>query len=226
MVSFRRWFPALAGLALFTGLASAQVNNNQLSCATNVSVTPTLRAEGYTEQTGDVTLNCTGGTLLAPGSQIPAVNFQVFYNTAVTSRLLPVSNVSNNISEALILIDEPGSGLPGYGPSLPQKLCPTPLTGCVQFVNNNAAGTAPLGSAVDSCLSFGATGCALTSTTFGANVFQGVVNGNSVTFFGIPVLAPVTSGASRVFRMTNVRVNATSLSGGSAAGATPVIASI
>jgi hypothetical protein len=211
-------------LALFTGLASAQVNNNQLTCATNVSVTPTLRAEGYTEQTGDVTLNCTGGTLLAPGSQIPAVNFQIFYNTAVTSRLLPVSNVSNNISEALILIDEPGSGLPGYGPSLPQKLCPTPLTGCVQYVGTQAGPT--LGTAVDSCVSFGPTSCAQTSAIFGANVFQGVVNGNSVTFFGIPVLAPVTSGSSRVFRMTNVRVNATSLSGGSAAGATPVIASI
>jgi hypothetical protein len=224
MVSFRRWFPAFAGLALFTGLASAQVNSNQLNCATNVSVTPTLRAEGYTEQTGDVTLNCTGGTLLTPGSQIPQVNFQVFYNTAVTSRLLPVSNVSNNISEALILIDEPGSGLPGYGPSLAQKLCPTPLTGCVQYVGTQAGPT--LGTAVDSCLSFGATSCAQTSATFGANVFQGVVNGNSVTFFGIPVLAPVTAGSSRVFRMTNVRVNATSLSGGSAAGATPVIASI
>jgi hypothetical protein len=225
MVSFRKMILALTATTVFAGLAGAQViGNNQLTCATNVSVTPTLRGEGYTEQTGDVTLNCTGGVNLPVGSQIPQVNIQIFLNTAVTSRLLPVSNVSNNISEALILIDEPGSGLPGYGPSLPQKICPTPLLGCIQYV-----GTVPgptLGTAVDSCTSFGATICAQTSSVFGANVFQGVVSGNSVTFFGVPVLAPVTAGSSRVYRVTNIRANATALSGGSAAGATPVIASI
>jgi hypothetical protein len=57
-------------------------------------------------------------------------------------------------------------------------------------------------------------------------VIQGVVSGNSVTFFAFPVLAPVTAGASRVYRITNIRANASALSGGSAAGATPVIASI
>ena len=51
------------------------------------------------------------------------------------------------------------------------------------------------------------------------------MNGNSVTFFGIPVLAPGTT-ASRMFRITNVRVNANPLAGGSASGASPVQASI
>jgi hypothetical protein len=51
------------------------------------------------------------------------------------------------------------------------------------------------------------------------------VSSNSVTFFGIPVLAPGTT-ASRVFRITNVRVNANPLAGGSASGASPVTASI
>lgn len=214
MVSFRRYILAFTILALFAGLASAQViGQNQLTCATNVSVTPTLRSEGYTEQTGDITLNCTGGVALAPGAQIPAVNMQIFLNTAVTSRLLPQTNVSNNISEALILIDEPGSGLPGYGPSLAQKICPTPLTGCTQYVGTTGV---TLGTAVDGPA----------STVFGANVMQGVVSGNSVTFFGVPVLPPVTAGASRVYRITNIRANASALSGGSAAGATPVIASI
>jgi hypothetical protein len=214
MVSFRRYILAFTILALFAGLASAQViGQNQLTCATNVSVTPTLRSEGYTEQTGDITLNCTGGVALAPGAQIPAVNIQIFLNTAVTSRLLPVTNVSNNISEALLLIDEPGSGLPGYGPSLAQKVCSTPLTGCTQYVGTTGV---TLGTAVD----------APASTVFGANVMQGVVSGNSVTFFGVPVLPPVTAGSSRVYRITNIRANASALSGGSAAGATPVIASI
>ena len=90
MVSFRRCILALTVLALFAGLASAQ--NQPLSCATNISVTPTLRSEGYTEQTGDISLICSGGfSTGAVGSQIPAVNIQIFLNTAVTSRLLPIS---------------------------------------------------------------------------------------------------------------------------------------
>ncbi|HKF51601.1 MAG TPA: hypothetical protein VKB26_04775 [Candidatus Acidoferrales bacterium] len=39
------------------------------------------------------------------------------------------------------------------------------------------------------------------------NVFQGEVSGNQVTFVGIPTLAPVTSGASRIYRITNIRAN-------------------
>jgi hypothetical protein len=68
----------------------------------------------------------------------------------------------------------------------------------------------------------------VTTTTPGANVFQGIVTpgSNQVTFFGIPVLPPVTSGSSRVYRITNIRVNATTLGATSASGATPVIASV
>ena len=46
-----------------------------------------------------------------------------------------------------------------------------------------------------------------------------------MTFFGVPVLPPTTTG-SRVFRITNVRVNAQPLAGGSASGGSPVQASI
>ena len=132
MVSFRRGITALGMFALFTGLAAAQVGQtgqSQLTCNTNVTVTPALRGEGFTEQTGDITISCTGGAPLAPGASIPLVNIAVFYNTTVTSRLLPTTTnqTSNQTSEALLLIDEPGSGLPGYGPSLPQVLCTTPL---------------------------------------------------------------------------------------------------
>ena len=225
MIDFRRWILALAVLTPFAGLASAQVTgNNQLTCATNVSVTPSLRAQGYTEQTGDITLTCTGGFTTVPGAPIPQVDITVFLTTAVTSRLLPISGGNQNVSEALLLIDEPGSGLAGYGPSLAQKVCPTPATGCLQYVGTQAGVT--VGTAVDACTTFAGNTCTTTSAVFGANVFQGIVSGNSVTWFGIPVLPPVSSGASRVFRFTNIRANATSLSGGSAAGSTPVIASI
>src|SRR2546429_599609 len=76
----------------------------------------------------------------------------------------------------------------GYGLSLAQKLCSTLTTGCTQYVGNVAGVT--LGTAVDSCATFAVGGaCTTTSSVFGANVFQGIVSGNSVTWFGIPVLA-------------------------------------
>jgi hypothetical protein len=203
-------------LALFVGLASAQVGGTgqtQLTCNTNVTVTPALRGEGFTEQTGDITITCQGGAPLAIGASVPLVNIAVFYNTTVTSRLLPTTSPqsSSNTSEALLLVDEPGSGLPGYGPSLPQTLCPTPLTGCAAIVGFPAGSTNP--------------GAVTGGTTPAPNVYQGVVAGNSVTFYGIPVMPPTTTG-SRVYRITNVRVNAQPLAGGSASGASPVQASI
>src|SRR3954470_5508475 len=162
MVSFRKWILALTVIALFVGVAGAQVNTGTngggaLTCATNVSVTPSLRAEGYTEQTGDITISCTGGGVATPGSQIPQVNIAVFMNSQVTSRLLPITSVSNNTSEALLLIDEPGAANPptnltGTGPAQPQILCSTPLTGCIQYVGNTGA---TLGQAVSGCASQG-----------------------------------------------------------------------
>jgi hypothetical protein len=223
MVAFRRVITALAVLALFTGFALAQVGptGQPLSCTTQVAVTPQLRGEGFTEQTGDITINCTGGSSLAPGSTIPLINVTVSYNATVTSRLLG-SGSTNVPSEALLLIDEPGSGLTGFGPGLPQVLCTNPLTGCpavVGFPVNPVTGAvSPTPGAVSS------------GTTPAPNVYQGVLpaatSGNrSVTFFGVPVMPPTTSG-NRVFRITNVRIDATPLIGGSASGASPIQASI
>jgi hypothetical protein len=236
MADFRRVVTALAVLALFVGLAGAQVNpggvGQQLTCSTNVTVTPALRGEGYTEQTGDITITCTGGAVMTPGQQIPLVNIAVFYNTTVTSRLLPTTSgangqTSNATSEALLLVDEPGSGLPGYGPSLNQTLCTTPLTGCAAWVGTPTQGSnvSPTPGSVTTSGTTTSQGVFVPGTVPSPNVYQGVVNGNSVTFFGVPALPP-TSTASRVYRITNVRVNAQPLAGGSASGASPVQASI
>src|SRR5450756_2592279 len=106
MVDFRRVILALAVLSLFAGLASADVvgvGQSQLTCATNVTVTPLLRGEGFTEQTGDIIITCTGGGIPVAGTAIPLVNFTVFYDTNVTSRLF---STTTNASEALLLIDE------------------------------------------------------------------------------------------------------------------------
>ena len=215
MVDFRRFVLALAVLALFAGMVSAQTGGaaggTPLTCATNVTVTPQLRGEGFTEQTGDVTLSCTGGSAIAAGQPVPLVNFTIYYNTAVTSRLLPIasSGLGASVSEALLLVDEPGSNLGGYGAMLPQVLCTTPLTGCPATVGYQVNGTAVVPG----------------TTTPAPNVYQGVVSGNSVTFYGVPALPPTTTG-TRVYRITNVRVNATPLAGGSLSGATAVYASI
>jgi hypothetical protein len=232
MVDFRRWITALAVLALFTGLASAQVGGigpgGALTCTATVAVPPALRAEGMTELIGDIVLQCTGGSALAAGSVIPTANITVSLGTNVTSRLLPHSSLAA-ASEALLLVDEPNSGLPalvaGYGPGAPLSLCGTVTVGagpggCLQYVNYlNAAGAAdPAGFPVAVTASGG--------TTAAQNVFQGWVNGNQVVFNGIPILPPVTAGSARVFRITNVRANVAGLGGGGLPGTTQLLASV
>jgi len=234
MPEFRKWILALAVLALFAGLASAQVSTpgtvggNFTCTTTNGAVTPTLRSEGYTELTGDIVIACQGGPAPALGSTIATANFTIFLNTAVTSRLLQAT-AAGNASEALLLIDEPGSGLSGYGPSVPQTLCTTPSVGagaggCTQFVGT-FGGTPGVPIVASSCIAPACAAPNFTGTAQGANIFQGVVQGNSVTFFGVPILAPTSAGVSRVFRITNIRGNANQITAG---GPTPgsIVASI
>jgi hypothetical protein len=237
MPEFRKWITALAGLALFAGIASAQVTGNgfgtgAFTCTTtNGSVTPTLRAEGYTETVGDIVLICSGGTLPQGnnGVPVPTANFAIFLNTAVTSRLLPTATISN-ASEALLMIDEPGASLSaspetGYGPAQQQIPCGAANIGvgagpggCVEYMGTsttsagndqpNAAAVVPVASVSS------ATACTVAAPCgVGANVFQGIVSGNQVSFYGIPVVPPGTSG-TRVYRITNIRVNANGIAAG------------
>jgi hypothetical protein len=193
-------------IAVFTRLAGAQ----QESCSAQGTVSLPLRGEGFTEQTGDLIIACAGGIPLAPGANIPLITFTVFYNTTVTSRLLPTPGdpTTNHVSDALLLIDEPntcigctvGTSPPvSYGSTLPLIACLTPFAGCVQTVGAVAGPT--YGTAVSS------------GSTPAPNVYQGVVSGNSVTFNGVPVLPPGASG-TRVYRITNVLVNAQAVAGG------------
>jgi len=212
MVDFRRWITALAVLALFVGLAGAQVPgggsaNGSLICSATVAVPPALRAEGMTEVIGDILISCSGGGALAAGSTIPTANVTVSLGTNVTSRLLGIGGVSN-ASEALLIIDEAGASVakggtlvplvPGFGPDAPQTLCSTPqvgagIGGCAEFANT--VNGYPVAVSVAG------------GTTPAANVFSGLASGNQVTFEGIPILAPVSASTQRTFRITNVRAN-------------------
>jgi hypothetical protein len=246
-MNFRRWITALAVLALFAGFASAQVANSgagsgALQCAASVAVPPVLRSEGLTELVGDIVLTCTGGPTPVVGSTVMTANITVSFATSVTSRLLTYASLTPNLattntSEALLLIDEPGSGLAigpagtyagsatNIGPGAPQTLCAAPAgTGIPASLNGAGAG----GCVEYVALAGGDYVMSSSSTTYAApyNVFAGVVNSNQVTFYGIPILPPTSPGVARVFRMTNIRVNANTIGGGTYLGTNEVLASV
>jgi len=182
MADFRRWILALAMLVLVLGSvapASAQVQQ-AFACTANAAVPPTIRQEGITELTGDIVLNCVGGTPTPTGTPIPTANFTVFLTNPITSRVL-----SAPITEALLLIDEPTVSQ--------QKVCTNPT--------NPTASCAAVGSAIPGS-SFATNG--------DFNTYQGIVTGpNAITFLGVPVDAPTSpSSPARIFRMTNIRANA------------------
>jgi len=220
MADFRRWFTVLAVLAVMAFAANAQVGvasgsaNSLLACVATAAGTPELRPEGYTELAGDIVISCTGGPVLQTGAAIPTTNIVIYMAPAVpiTSRFIS----SNGASEALLIIDEAGSnittGVAGnYGPKAPQSLCTTvqqQATGgsscsAVVGVDPGATGGPYEVSIVPGSATGGSTG------TAAPNVYQGKVGdfgSNSVTFYNVPVLPPATSGVSRTFRITNIRV--------------------
>jgi hypothetical protein len=190
MADFRKWFFAFAAIALISSFAvpvSAQTTP-ALQCTANAGVPPTVRAEGLTELVGDLVLNCNGGTATANGQPVPQANVTVFLGAVnITSRL-----TSGSFSEALLIVDEPHSA---SNPTVPLSLCdPTNVTLGVCSINGTGSGLGTYSGAAGR-----------------PNVFQGRQTGaNQITFFGVPIDAPGTSG-TRIFRVTNIRGNANQL---------------
>jgi hypothetical protein len=207
MVAFRKWYLALAVFALMAMPAAAQVTSLPLTCFANAGVPPVVRAEGYTELTGDLVVTCTGGNPAAPF----LANFQLFLNTNITSRL-----VASDTSEALLMIDEPGLvrlDVNGNPSSNTTPFCVSP-----SLASNTAGGpgiaAAPCNPVVASetyqqntYTVFRAGRGAQPSQTIGG---QAVGNENLLVWAGIPVVPP-GSNRQRVFRITNVRANANGL---------------
>ena len=191
MADFRRWILAFVVLALALGcVVPASAQSNTFTCSATASVPPNIRHEGLTELLGDIVLTCTGGLTTPTGQPIPQANITVYLPAPFTSRIVPSNTTS---TEALLLVDDPaGSQV---------KVCPTPTNGltCVDTGDNGA--------------SFATNG--------GYNAFQGIIPPQpggtttppmAVTFLGVPVDPPTSSGApARVYRITNVRINASLL---------------
>ncbi len=219
MADFRRWFYALALVAMLAGLTvpvSAQAPPFQ--CIANAGVPPIVRGEGYTELVGDLTLNCTGGIPTPAGQVVPQVNFTILLNTNITSRLLS----GGLYNEALLIIDEPHSavnparnilncgapGAPDNGTSGP-TVCSIISDGNPADTYDgtpNAHGTGACGAQGNPAI--GTYGCGR------PNVFQGRTGTqqnpgqyNSVTWLGVPVDPPGTT-TTRTIRFTNIRADA------------------
>jgi hypothetical protein len=226
MADFRKWLIAFAAVALLLSLgapANAQLNP-QFNCIASSGNPPLVRSEGVTELVGDVLLQCTGGTPTTLGNPIPESNFQIFLNTNITSRII---SSSSNLSEALILIDEPytTNPVPPQTPVFPGGPVSAPATGAT--VTQTA------------CQAINQTNCSILGTGGGTgnagpykggvnsnfNIFQGYqVPGltNSVSWLGVPIDAP-GSQSTRTIRITNIRANACNLAGGATTSLIPTI---
>jgi hypothetical protein len=215
MADFRRYLTVLAVLALMAGAASAQIGvangsaSTLLGCNASAAAIPELRPEGYTELVGDIVITCTGGPIYAVGSIIPTTNITVSISPGapITSRYMSAGPGNGFSSDVLLLIDEPGStvasGVTGaYGPRAPQTLCNTTQ----QTAANNTSCPAIVG--VDN--GYLVSTVSGTGSANSTNVYQGRVNAElgpqSVTFYNVPVLPPATTGVSRTYRITNIRV--------------------
>jgi hypothetical protein len=223
MADFRKWFYALAVVALLAGLTvPASAQSTAVSCTNAGGVTPTVRSQGLTELMGDLVVQCTGGTPTAAGAVVPQVNFTVILSTNITSKLLSSNGLFN---EALMIIDEPNA--PGPNSNRP-------------ILNCGAAG------APDTSVESGPGVCSIISTGVPANTYDGTSNGfglagtcgagaapavgtygcgrpnvfqgrqgspfntgqaNTVSFLNVPIDPPGT-GTTRTIRVTNVRGNA------------------
>ena len=86
-MNFRRVVTALAVLAVFAAVASAQViNPTPINCTVSAASNANMRSEGTTEKTGDLLLTCTGGPTPTAGNLADRANIMVDFGVPVTSR--------------------------------------------------------------------------------------------------------------------------------------------
>src|SRR5258708_1338555 len=149
-------------------------------CTVSVDLPAIVASEGGAELASDVVIRCQGGSPAPAGQAIPQITLRAYTNTSVTSRLLMTSP---DLSEALLLIDDPAPQIQLVCPKLP---CSISGTG-------------------------GGVGADSTSPYNGAsghyNVFQATqIAANVIEWAGVPLDAP-GPGRVRTLRVTNVRAS-------------------
>jgi hypothetical protein len=217
----RNWSRLFAAFLVLAGLASSAQASGFI-CTSNAGVPAEVRADGLTELLSDLTLSCSGGTPTPAGQAFPQFNFTVLLNTNVTSRVV----AGEQFSEALLIVDDPASATNPDRPVLncgnagaPDSGMPGPGVCAIVSSGNPASsydGT-PNGFGSAACDGAGGRPPANTYGCGRPNIFQGRIGTpatpgqlNAVTFFNVPV-DPPGDGATRRFRITNLRANASSV---------------
>lgn len=224
MADFRKWFYALAVVALLAGLSiPAAAQGTAVTCNNGGGTTPIVRSEGLTELMGDLVLNCTGGNPTLANQQVPQVNITMILSVNITSKL----TAGGLFNEALLIVDEPNQAPPGPNSNRPILNCGAagaPDVGtesgpgvCSIISNGNPSqtydGTAnTYGTGV--CDNAGGRPPANSFGCGRPNIFQarqgnpfntGLIN--NISWLGVPMDPPGT-GTTRTLRFTNVRGNA------------------
>jgi len=203
MADFRRWILAFAALVLVLGSvvpASAQYG---VVCTASAGVAPTLRHEGFTELVGDIVVTCAKapGSVSTPvGTPVAQANITVNIGAPITSRVLGVPTglvapANVNLTEALLLIDDPRPGTTQVPCTNPYD----PTIACAAVANG--------------------FGSEFTTAPVSPNIFQGItglggpgIPSQTITFLGVPVDPPATG--SLTYRITNIRVDASNVAVG------------
>jgi len=229
MADFRKWLYAFAVVALLAGLTVPASAQTSFQTCIGGAVNPTVRAEGYTERAGDITITCSGGNTTIAGGTVPAITINVSMNTIITSKITSTA-FTPNFNEAMLLIDEPGTVTPAQvgPPAVPiiandllacgsagAPFDPVAGAGVCTIINDgaaNAAGQVGIYNGAKGAACVPAPTC--TDTAPGhPNAFQGrqVTSSNNqiIQFIGVPL-----DGGSHTLRITNLRANAVFLSGG------------
>jgi len=226
MADFRKWFYALAVVALLAGLsipAAAQGGSTAVNCINGGATTPIVRAEGLTELMGDLVLNCTGGNPTVANQAVPPVNITIILSVNITSKL----TAQSLYNEALLIIDEPNASAPSANSNRPILNCGAagaPDTGvesgpgvCSIISDGNPSQTyngVPNKFGTSTCNGAGSNPVAGSFGCGSPNVFQarqgspfnaGLIN--NISWLGVPVDPPGT-GTTRTLRFTNIRGNA------------------
>lgn len=118
------------GLLLISGAVNLSNAQTIFTCIAT-AVPPVVRGEGITERTGDILMNCSGGS---PGARITG-NFSIFLTVSITNRV-----VGNTVTDVVFTVDN------GAGPQ-PANV-PGTIAGPSTLVYNGLSFTLSAGGAV------------------------------------------------------------------------------